>query len=80
VAIHNPGEYQHIDLRRLGAQQRSGAGVHGRTRRQDIVDQHNAAAGNRRLTVGGDLERTLDVARPLWPRQADLLLGGADAL
>src|ERR1700686_5291826 len=38
-----------------------------------------AAAGNVGTAVGGDLERALDIAGALRPRQADLLLGGADA-
>ena len=79
MGVHNPGEHQHVDLSRLGAQQRPRAGVDGGAGGQDIVDQHHAAALNVGLPVGGDLERALHIAGALRPRQADLLLGRPDA-
>src|SRR5690349_2319977 len=39
VAVHNPREYQHIDLRSLGAQQGASAGIRRGARGQDVVDQ-----------------------------------------
>ena len=78
MGVHNPREHQHIDRRGVGAQQRPRAGVGRGAGGQDIVDQDHAAALNVAGAVGGDLERALDVARPLRPGQADLLLGRPD--
>ncbi len=44
MGVHNPGEYQHVDLRGLGAQQRPRAGIDRRAGGQDVVDQDHAAA------------------------------------
>jgi hypothetical protein len=46
MGIDNPGEDQHIDLSGLGPQQGPCAGVGRGARRQDIVDQDDAAALN----------------------------------
>src|ERR1700722_3755987 len=79
MGIYNPGEHQHVDRSGLGAQQRPRAGVNRGAGGQDIVDQDHAAAMDQGLSVGGDLERALHIAGALLPRQADLLLGQADA-
>src|SRR5438876_1180668 len=79
MGVHNPREYQHVDLRGLGAQQGTGAGVRRGARRQDVVDQDDAAAGNLAAAFRGNLERTLDVAGALGPGQPDLLFGRPDA-
>ncbi len=42
MGVDNPGEHQHIDGGRLGAQQRPRARIDGRARGQDIVDQDDA--------------------------------------
>ena len=44
MGVHNPREYQHVDLGGLGAQKRPCAGVRGRPGGQDIVDQDHPAA------------------------------------
>jgi hypothetical protein len=75
MGVDNPGEYQHIDAGRPGAQQRPRAGIDGGARGQDIVDQDDATALNLGLPAGFDLECALHVAGALRPRQADLLLG-----
>ena len=54
MAVHNPREYQHIDLRGLGAQQRPGAGVRRGARGQDIVDQDDATALDISHAIGSD--------------------------
>src|SRR6185295_19918440 len=79
VAVHNPREYQHIDLRSLGAEQGASAGIRRGARGQDVVDQDDAAAGNIGAALGRDLEGALDVGCALWPGQPDLLLGCPDA-
>ena len=79
MGIDNPGEHQHVDLSRLGAQQRPRAGIDRGAGSQNIVDQDHTAALNLRLPVRGHLESALYVARPLRPGQADLLLGRPDA-
>jgi hypothetical protein len=79
MGVHNPGEHQHIDGSRPGAQQRPRAGVDCGAGGQNIVDEDHAASLNSVLPVGRDLERALDVAGALRAGQADLLLGRADA-
>ena len=69
MGVHNPGEHQHIDRRRLGAQQRPRAGIDGGAGSQDIVDQDDAAAGDFGATLRGNLERTLHIAGALRARQ-----------
>src|SRR5260221_1636570 len=73
VGVHNPREYQYVDLRGPGAQQGTGAGVRGGARGQDIVDHDHAAA----LDIGGaplgDLERAPHTACALRARHPDLL-------
>src|SRR5260221_11930357 len=49
MGVHNPREYQYVDLRGPGAQQGTGAGVRGGAGGEDIVDQDHAAA----LDIGG---------------------------
>ena len=79
MAVHNPREYQHVDLRGPGAQQGTGAGVRRGARRQDIVDQDDAAAGDVSAALRGNLERALHIAGALRAGQPDLLLGRPDA-
>ena len=78
MGVHNPREYQHVDLGGPGAQQGAGAGIGGGPRRQDVVDQDDAAA----LDIGGALrgypECALHIAGALGARQPDLLLGRPD--
>ena len=69
VGVHNPREYQHIDLRSLGAQQGAGAGIRGGAGGQDVVDQDHTAALDVGAAVGSDLERALHIAGALRPRQ-----------
>ena len=78
MGVHNPREYQHVDLRGLGAQKGTGTGVGRGARRQDVVDQDDTSAGNVGAALGRDLEGALHVAGALRPGQADLLLGGAN--
>ena len=80
MGVHNPREYQHVDLRGLGAQQGTGAGVGGGAGGQDVVDQHDAASGNIGTALRCDLEGALHVAGALRARQSDLLLGRAHPL
>src|SRR5689334_11764697 len=74
VGVHNPREYQHVDLRGPGAQQGTGASVCRCARRQDVVDQDDAASGDIGAALGGNLECTLHIAGALRPGQPDLLL------
>ena len=62
MGIHNPREHQHVDGSGFGTQQRPRAGIDGRARGQDIVDQDDATALNLGLPAGFDLERALYVA------------------
>src|SRR6185312_7220389 len=75
VGVHNPREYQHVDLRGPGAQQGTGASVRCGARRQDVVDQDDTTSGDIGAALGGNLERALHVAGALRPGQPDLLLG-----
>ena len=68
VGVHNPREYQYVDLRGPGAQQGTGAGVRGGAGGQDIVDQYHAAALDIGGTLGCDVEGALHTARALRPR------------
>jgi hypothetical protein len=67
VGVHNPREYQHVNLSSLGAQKRPRAGIDCRPRGQDIVDQHHPAPGNLGFPVGRDLECALYVAGAFRP-------------
>jgi hypothetical protein len=74
-AVHNPREYQHVDLRGPGAQQGAGAGVGGGAGSQDVVDKNDAAALDIGGSFGDDLECALHIAGALGARQSDLLFG-----
>jgi len=67
VAIHDPREYQHVDLRGFGAQQGARAGIHRGAGGQDVVNQDDAAALDIGDAVTGDFERALHVGCALCP-------------
>jgi len=69
-----------VDSSSTTPQQRPRAAVHGRPRREYIVDQHEFAPGHFGLTLGGYAECPLDVLRPSGLAQPDLLRRGLDAL
>ena len=56
-------------------QERACAAVDGRSSRQHIVDEDQAPASHRGLAVRQHAKRTLDIGRPLGPREAELLRG-----
>ena len=78
--IYGVGEDHHVDSGGATPQQCPRAAVHGRPRRQYIVDQHEFAPGHFGLTLGGYAECPLDVLRPSGLAQPDLLRRGLDAL
>ena len=77
VGLDNPGEHQHVDLRRLGAQQGPRAGVRVAPEVRTSSIRTTRRPWNVSAAVGGDLECALHIAGALGPRQADLLLGRA---
>src|SRR4029077_13676713 len=71
--IANPGENQHIDIGGAGPNERPGAAVDRSVGSQHVVNQDEAAAGDRGLALVRHAKRALDVGSPLRPRQPDLL-------
>lgn len=76
---HNPGEYQHIDVRGARPQQHPRAGIDRGARREHVVDQHQPPTSNLDPVFGWDNKRPLNVVGSLRSRSSDLLRRGADA-
>ena len=79
MALHNPGEHQHVDGRRPGAQKRPRAGIDRGARGQHVVDQHQPPARNGGAAFVRHLEGALHVGGAVGAIEADLLRRGADA-
>ena len=78
MGVHNPREYQHVDLGGLGSQKRMCTGAYGGPRGQDVVDQDHPAPGNIGFTVGRDLERALAQNNPKPAVEPTRRLGWSD--
>jgi hypothetical protein len=70
---HDLRKAQHVDGGGSSAQQRPAGGIRRRARREDIVDQHHAPAGEARPCLLGHAEHALQILPPLGSREADLL-------
>ncbi|MGA8395433.1 MAG: hypothetical protein WB752_07265, partial [Pseudolabrys sp.] len=76
---HNPGEYQHIDVRGRPPATTPACRIDRGARREHVVDQHQPPTSNLDPVFGWDNKRPLNVVGSLRSRSSDLLRRGADA-